>query len=55
MHSIENFFFTAIQTANILKMTCSLSRLNGSSSKQRSPFASEDALIGLSAFTSLHK
>jgi nitrite reductase (NADH) large subunit len=55
MHSIENFFFTAIQTANILKVTCSLSRLDGSSSKQRSPFASEDALTGLSAFTSLQK
>ncbi len=54
MRVIENFFFTPIPTANILKLTV-LHRLRfeGNLSKQRSPFASEDVLIELSTLTSL--
>jgi len=48
MRVIENFFFTPIQTANILITDLLPSReVSGESSKQRSPFASEDVLIGL--------
>ncbi len=51
MRVIENFFFTPIQP-QIYYVTSPAVAVEGSSSKQRSPFASEDVLIGLSTFTS---
>jgi hypothetical protein len=56
MQVIENFFFTPIHPANILISDLFPHALfQGSSSKQRSPFASEDVLIGLSTFTSVQE